>query len=173
MDAQRGERLPAAHGAPARLLVPGRYGMKNLKWLREIAFVDSHHVSWWTTHGGWSEAAPYRPNAMIASPREGQEIAAGEDVLFLGTAYAGRDPVEKVEVSLDGGPWKEAQLDYHTGLPDIWVLWSFAWTAEEGDHSLQARCTTASGAQSVLDPAGTDRKQGYDGSMVITLTVKA
>jgi hypothetical protein len=168
-----GERLTPSHGAPARLLVPGKYGMKNLKWLREIAFVDTPHVSWWSTRGGWSEEAPYRPNTMIAVPREGSEIAAGESVLFLGTAYAGRDPVERVEISVDGGGWVDADLDYATGEPDIWVLWSFTWTAVQGDHTLQARCTTASGAQSVLDPEGTDRKKGYDGSMLLNVTVTA
>lgn len=168
-----GERLAPAHGAPARLLVPGRYGMKNLKWLREIAFVDTPHVSWWSTRGGWSEEAPYRPNTMIAAPLDGTELVAGEEVRFVGTAYAGRDPVERVEVSVDGGPWVDADLEYATGEPDIWVLWSFGWAAEEGAHTIQARCTTASGARSVLDPEGTDRKKGYDGSMLVNVTVTA
>ena len=53
-----GEPLPFLNGAPARLLVPGRYGVKNLKWLDEIAFVDTPHVSYWTERG-WDEEARY------------------------------------------------------------------------------------------------------------------
>lgn len=167
-----GEPLSDMHGAPARLLTPGRYGMKNLKWIREIAFVDTPHVSYWSERG-WSEEAPYRPNTFIQVPTEGGEVTAGDRVQVLGTAYNGRDPIERVEVSIDGGPWADATLDYATGEPDIWVLWSFVWTATEGDHSIQARCFGASGAVSSPDPDGTDRYAGYDGSMQITLSVRA
>lgn len=167
-----GEPLPTAHGAPARLLVPGRYGVKNLKWLAEIAFVDQPHVSYWTDRG-WSEEAVYRPNTFVASPIDGFQLAAGERVRFVGTAHAGRDPVVAVDVSVDGGPCEPADLDYATGEPDLWVLWSWPWTpGEEGDHRVRVRCTTASGARSVDDPDGTDPFQGYDGSMEIAVRVR-
>jgi DMSO/TMAO reductase YedYZ molybdopterin-dependent catalytic subunit len=167
------EPLPFEHGAPARLLVPGRYGVKNLKWLKEIAFVDTPHVSFWTENGGWSEEATYRPNTFVVSPLEGTPVRDGERVRVLGTAFAGPDPVERVEVRIDDGPWMEATLDYQTHLPDLWVLWSFEWLAEKGDHTIQARCITASGEQSVEDPDGTNRLDGYDGSMQIALEVRS
>jgi hypothetical protein len=164
-----GERLPLEHGAPYRLLVPGRYGVKNLKWPVEIAFVDTPHASFWTTYG-WDEAAAYQPNAMVLIPPDDVELDAGAAVRFAGAAFAGADPIERVEVSLDGGPFEPAVLDYTAG-PDVWALWSWDWTAAPGDHTLQARCVTASGAASRPDPDGTDPWHGYDGSMQITVRV--
>lgn len=162
-----GERLSLDHGAPYRLLIPGRYGMKNVKWPVEIAFVDTPHVSFWTPYG-WDEAAEYLPNALIIQPDDQVELAAGERVRFAGAAYAGTDAVIRVDVSLDGGPFEEATLDYAPGA-DIWVLWSWQWTVSRGTHTLQARCVTASGAQSDPNPDGTDLWSGYDGSMQITV----
>lgn len=163
-----GEPLPVEHGAPARLLVPGRYGVKNLKWIAEIAFVDTLHESYWTPLG-WSEAATYLPNTLIVSPIEGLVVDVGMRVRLLGTAFAGRDVVQRVDVAVDGGRWQEATLDYATGEPDVWVLWSFDWTATDGDHTIQVRCTTTSGAVSAADPDGTDSWSGYDGSMEIRI----
>ncbi|MCA9494163.1 MAG: molybdopterin-dependent oxidoreductase, partial [Myxococcales bacterium] len=164
-----GEDLPFDHGAPARLLVPGRYGVKNLKWLDEIAFVDTPHVSYWTPKG-WSEEAVYQPNTMIVSPMDGMKLEANLPTRILGTAYAGGDPVVKVEARLDGGSWEEIDVEYVSSSPDTWVLWSYAFTPTEGDHTIQVRCTTASGARSSDEPAGTDQFHGYDGSMQITVS---
>lgn len=165
-----GEPVPLEHGGPYRLLVPGRYGVKNVKWPTEIAFVDTPHLSFWTPLG-WDEAATYRANAFVVSPDDQVQVEAGKRVRFAGTAYAGSDPVTKVEVSLDGGPWTAATIDYANG-PDVWVLWSWEWTASAGEHTLQARCTTESGVRSELDPAGTDPWHGYDGSMLIAILAR-
>lgn len=162
-----GEPLPLEHGAPYRLLVPGRYGVKNVKWPIEIALVDTPHVSFWTPLG-WDENAVYKPNAFVISPADQVQLEAGQRTRFAGTAFAGTDPVIQVEISLDGGPCQEAVLDYSAG-PDIWVLWSWDWTASEGEHTLQVRCTTASGARSQPAPEGTNPWHGYDGSMQITI----
>lgn len=162
-----GVAVPHEHGGPYRLLVPGRYGVKNVKWPIEIAFVDTPHVSFWTPMG-WSEEAVYRPNTFVLTPADAVEVEAGERVRFAGSAFAGSDAVERVEVSLDGGEWEEAVLDYENG-PDVWVLWSWDWLAKPGEHRLQARCTTRSGARSNADPQGTDLLSGYDGSMEITV----
>jgi hypothetical protein len=163
-----GVPLPFAHGAPARLLVPGRYGMKNLKWPSELRFVREPHASFWTRYG-WSEPAPYRPNTFVAGPPDGVEVVPGTEVRVVGTAFAGEDVVERVEFAVDGGAWREASLDYAPGQAGVWVLWSFVWPAVEGDHTLQVRCTTRSGARSHPDPEGTRPLDGYDGSMQIRI----
>ena len=168
MWGMNGETLPFAHGAPARLLVRGKYGMKALKWIREMAFVREPHESYWTQFG-WDEEAPYLPNTLIASPIDGVGLDGDGAVRIVGTAFAGEDPVVAVDYRVDDGPWMPAELDYATGLPGIWVLWAFTWQPVRGRHTLQVRCTTQSGATSVDDPEGTDRLLGYDGSMAITV----
>lgn len=165
-----GEPLAFEHGAPARLLVPGRYGVKNLKWLAEIAFVDTPHVSYWTERG-WDEPSVYQPNTFVKTPLEGTPVRVDDRVRLMGTAFAGVDPVVKVELRVDDGEWIECELDYQTGEPDLWVLWSAEWAATAGTHTFQVRCETASGARSNADPDGTNPWHGYDGSMQIVLEV--
>lgn len=160
-----GEPLPAKHGYPARLLVPGRYGMKNPKWIVEIAFSPEPYTGFWEGYG-WSQTAEYKPNAMIATPGRGATLVAGP-VRVQGTAFAGDDPIAAVHVSIDGGDWVAATLDYNPGA-DIWTLWHLDVELDAGEHTVQARCTTASGAVS-LDAEGTDGLEGYDGSMEVAV----
>ena len=164
-----GEPLSIEHGFPLRVLAPNRYGMKNVKWLAELTFVSEEHISFYTPDG-WSESAEYRANGFVASPPDGLRIDEGDEVKVLGTAFAGADPIERVEVSIDDGPWRDADIDYAPGA-DIWALWSYRWSPPAGRHSLQVRVTTASGATSSLDPAGTDEAKGYDGGMRVAIEV--
>lgn len=164
-----GEQLPEAHGTTVRILTPGRYGIKNPKWVVELAFIDEEFTGYWQERG-WDDDATYRTNAFIAAPSQGGLVEAGP-ARILGTAFAGRDPIASVEVSMDGGQtWVPATLTYENG-PDVWTLWSFDWEATAGEWTIQARATTEGGQQSVEDPDGTDRFLGYDGSMQITVTV--
>jgi DMSO/TMAO reductase YedYZ molybdopterin-dependent catalytic subunit len=162
-----GEPVPLVHGGPYRLLVPGRYGIKNVKWLTELAFVEVPHVSFWTERG-WDEQALYKPNALVIFPPDQLQVTAGQRLRFAGAAFAGTDPVVQIEISLDGGSWQPATLDYAPGA-DIWALWSWDWTPGEGEHTLAVRCTTLSGARSHPSPQGTNPWHGYDGSMQITV----
>ena len=165
-----GERLPDRHGAPARILTPGRYGIKNPKWVTEIRFVAEPFLGFWESLG-WSNSAEYRPNAFFISPSASAVLTAGP-VRFLGTAFAGSDPIARVTVSTDGGDsWEDAEITYQNG-PDVWTLWAFDWNAVAGDYQIQVRATTESGKQSALEPNGTDAWGGYNGSMLIDVSVR-
>lgn len=166
-----GEPLPDLHGSPARLLVPGRYGVKNVKWPVSIEVQATPHVSYWTTLG-WDEFAEYKANAFIASPPDASTLDASPVLVVRGTAFAGDDPIVSVEVSVDDGPFEPAGLDYAPGA-DIWAVWSFAWRPTEGIHTLQVRATSESGETSEPNPGGTNPLHGYDGSMKITVKVEA
>lgn len=165
-----GEPLPADHGAPARLLTPGRYGTKNPKWITELDLVDEPYLGYWEQRD-WSNTAEYNANTLIASPAMMASLEVGA-IRLLGTAFAGTDPAEEVEVSTDGGDtWEQATLDYAPG-PDIWTLWSHDWLpAEPGTYLIQVRLTTRSGAVSGGAEA-TDRHEGWDGSMQIEVEVR-
>jgi len=165
-----GAALPFEHGAPARLLAPGRYGMKWIKWLRTLSFEREPHVSFWTAQG-WDEQAFNQPNTLVVSPLAGEQVVAGERIGFVGTAFAGADPIEQVEVSLDGGEPVPASIDYDVGA-FVWVIWSWSWVATSGSHTLQVRARTDSGAVTSPDPLGTDPLSGYDGSMQIRIDVR-
>ena len=158
-----GVPLPTEHGYPVRLLVPGRYGMKNPKWITSIDFVDQPFTGYWDQLG-WSKDAVYQTNALVHVPAD--DVPAG-DLVAAGTAFAGSDPIVSVEVSVDGGDWHSATLDYNPG-PDIWTLWHYDVALAPGSHTLQARCTTRSGNKS--DPPSEDSNlmDGYGGSGSIT-----
>ncbi len=164
-----GADIPADHGFPVRMLVPGRFGMKNPKWLTKLEFSDKPLEGFWE-HMGWSDTALYRPCALVSAPLAGP-IKAGT-VRVAGMAYAGSDPVVKVEVRVDKGPWQLATLDYAPGA-DVWALWHWDWPATAGSHSVQARCTTASGAASLDSEGGAAGPglEGYGGSMTAQFAV--
>lgn len=164
-----GEPLPPKHGYPARLLVPNRYGMKNPKWIVSIDFMDERHIGFWESRG-WSDSAEYRVHTYIRYPVHQATLPPG-DIRVNGVAYAGSDPVTKVEVTLDDGTtWADAAFDYAPGA-DRWVIWHYDLSAETGSLSIQARATTASGAMS--DPKSSPKSDlgGYGGSHRITVSV--
>lgn len=163
-----GEPLPERHGTTVRMLTPGRYGTKNPKWIVALDFVDAPFVGFWEERG-WSNDASYKPNGLVAAPVDGGSLPPGA-VRVLGTAFAGRDPIVRVEVSVDDGPWTDATLTYQGG-PDVWTLWAWDWDATEGDHTVRVRVTTESGATDSGVPEGTDASAGYDGGMEVRVTV--
>ncbi len=165
-----GDPLPEKHGTTVRLLVPGRYGMKNPKWITDLDFTDTPSLGFWESVG-WSNTAEYQANTFVRTPDDNATVTAGT-VDVLGTAYAGSDEITRVEISLDGGAtWTDAELTYQNG-PDVWTLWRYTWTVTEGVYRVQARCTTRSGAMSGGEFA-TGNLDGWDGSMVVDVEVVA
>jgi DMSO/TMAO reductase YedYZ molybdopterin-dependent catalytic subunit len=158
-----GVALPTEHGYPVRLLVPGRYGMKNPKWITSIDFVDEPFAGYWDQLG-WSKDATYQTNALVHVPFD--DVPAGE-MVANGTAFAGSDPIVSVEVCVDGGEWRPAVLDYAPG-PDIWTLWHYDMALKPGAHTLQARCATLSGSHSDPSSDDADYSDGYGGSELVT-----
>ena len=51
-----GEPLPRKHGYPLRVIVPGIYGMKHVKWLSKIELVNYNFKGYWENKG-WSDDA--------------------------------------------------------------------------------------------------------------------
>ena len=93
--------LPRAHGFPARIIAPGIYGMKNVKWLERIEVVDYDYRGYWQRSDGWDNIAEIKTASRIDVP---QELTAVPDAgVVAGLAWAGTRGIRRVEVSLDGG----------------------------------------------------------------------
>jgi len=140
-----GAPLPNAHGFPARIVLPGHYGMKGPKWLDSIQLVDHESGGYWEMQG-WDHNAVVKTTARFDVPRDGDIVKLGT-VSLNGVAFAGTRGVSKVEYSTDGGKsWTAA--DFKTPLSHLtWVLWSAAWTpGGEGSYELQVRATDGSGS---------------------------
>ncbi|WP_264031425.1 molybdopterin-dependent oxidoreductase [Cellulosimicrobium sp. SH8] len=157
-----GEPLPAEHGFPARLVVPGLYGyVSATKWVTELkvtTFADD--VAYWSTRG-WSERGPIKLASRVDTPRAGAPVPAGV-VTVAGVAWAQHTGIAGVEVRVDDGTWHPATLAETVG-PDTWRQWSYAWDATPGEHRLTVRATDADGRTQTADvaPPAPDGASGW------------
>jgi DMSO/TMAO reductase YedYZ molybdopterin-dependent catalytic subunit len=137
-----GRPLPAAHGFPARIVIPGLYGFVSAtKWLTKLtATTYARDVSYWTGRD-WATDAPIKMSARVDTPRPLSTIKAGTTAVG-GVAWAQRIGIAAVEVSIDGGPWRKATLGPDAGL-DYWRQWYLPWKATPGRHALAVGRPTA------------------------------
>lgn len=141
-----GKPLPTEHGYPARLVVPGLYGyVSATKWVVDLELTRFDRAQGYWTPLGWSARGPIKTQSRIDVPRSGQDVAQGA-VRFGGVAWAQDRGVRAVEVRIDEGDWKQAELGA-SYADDTWRLWSFPWQATEpGLHTISVRATDNTGA---------------------------
>jgi DMSO/TMAO reductase YedYZ molybdopterin-dependent catalytic subunit len=134
-----GAPLKNEHGFPARLLIPGIYGMKNVKWLTGISILAGDFRGFWQNQG-WDDAAPYQTESRIDVPRGHDSISAGP-LSVGGVAFAGDRGISAVEVSSDAGQtWQPAQIK--PGLsPYTWQLWRADVQVDRSVRDLRVRAT--------------------------------
>jgi len=154
--AMNGEPLTVHQGSPLRLIVPGWYGVSNVKWLSEIhvqaeQYLGRFQARWYRTFKGemidgelkWVETAitHMQLKSYIARiSRVGSGYNVRGVVLNDGTA------IRAVEVKVDDGPWQPAALDSATRDKYGWKLFNYAWTnATSGEHTLVSRVIDVTG----------------------------
>ena len=164
-----GITLPTGHGYPARLLVPGIYGMKHVKWITRIEVVSQDFQGYWQTRG-WSDAAPIRLTARIDTPLSTTTLNAHKPTFIAGVAFSGNKGISEVVVSLDGGQtWQRALLKQPLSAL-TWVLWELPWTPAPGSYTILARAIDLQG--NVQDPAiAPPLPDGSSGYHTITVNV--
>ena len=154
--ALNGEPLTKHQGAPLRLLVPGWYGVANVKWLSQIhvqedAYTGKYQTRWYRTIRGemidgemkYMETAVTHMNLKSFIARV---TKAGSQHKVLGVVLNDGTPIKSVEVKVDDGPWQPATLDPSTKDKYGWKLFTYVWTgATPGDHTLVSRATDVTG----------------------------
>lgn len=159
-----GQPLPAEHGFPLRLIVPGWAGDSWTKWVTGIRVLMEPDSGYWMTATYKHPGRPVAPGTLlnaailptltslriksvIASPRPGAAIRAGEPVLVQGVAWSGdTGPAQSIDVSVDTGrTWSAARfLDPQTKWG--WRRWGYPWTPlSERFHTIFARAKDAKG----------------------------
>ena len=161
-----GQPLVRQHGAPARVIVPGIYGMKNVKWVTSVELADYDYKGYWEVRG-WSDEAIYKTMSRIDVPAG--PLKAGERAWVGGVAFAGDRGIRDVEVSVDGGKtWQKASVKPPLG-PFTWVLWALPWTPPApGAYMVKARAVEKNGAvqTSEVRPPLPDGSSGWHAATI-------
>lgn len=168
-----GEPLPDRHGYPARIIVPGLYGEKSVKWVTRLELVDYDAKGFYETQG-WGPNFVQPTRSRFDAPDFTQPYPAGETVTLAGIAYGGDRGIESVEVSTDGGEtWQEARLTYR-GNRLSWSLWGYDWTPEEaGEYDLVVRATDGEGEVQIPESRPASSGKGATGLHGVTARVEA
>jgi DMSO/TMAO reductase YedYZ molybdopterin-dependent catalytic subunit len=120
-----GEKLPKEHGYPVRLIVPGLYGIKNVKWIVELEVYPGDYKGYWQRKG-WTDDGTIKIFSRIDSPGHYQTLR-GPEHKFRGIAFGGPNSIGKVELSLDAGrTWEECEIEKPMS-PYSWVIWNYRW----------------------------------------------
>lgn len=147
-----GEPLPINHGYPARLVVPGLYGyVSATKWVVDLELTRFDQAQAYWTKLGWSARGPIKTESRIDVPQSGQQVPTGVTT-FGGVAWAQGRGIRAVEVRIDDGDWRPADLGASYSN-DTWRLWSYRWVATKGTHTITARATDNTGAVQTSDEA--------------------
>jgi DMSO/TMAO reductase YedYZ molybdopterin-dependent catalytic subunit len=179
-----GAPLPPQHGFPLRLVVPGWYGMTNVKWLTSITAIDGPFE-------GYQQGTAYRlrqtesdageplsrmlPRSLMVPPgipdffTRARTVAPG-DCELEGRGWSGAAPITAVDVSTDGGAtWHAADVDAPPPEIGAWQGWRYRWPATPGRYELCCRATDAAGNRQPLDPSW--NLGGYVNNAVHRVTV--
>src|SRR5581483_8888844 len=140
-----GEPVPIEHGFPVRVLVPGRYGLKNAKWVVALRPMRREFVDWYGQRS-WSKTGIVRTMTRIDTPAPGAALTPG-DQRIAGVAYAGDRGIAKVEYSADESKsWQVAELVEKPVGTDSWVRWFGKFTIRPGAQlTLVSRATDGTG----------------------------
>ena len=165
--ALNGQPLTRDQGFPVRLIMPGWYGVANVKWLSEIHLQEDRYLGnfqarWYRDLRGvggtgedtdpntqWveTEVTHMHVKSVIARVRKS---SSGYQV--FGFVLNDGTPLRSVEVSVDGGPWQAAALD-KSNTRYAWKLFTFDWKgAAPGEHTLVSRATDVDGAVQPTSP---------------------
>jgi DMSO/TMAO reductase YedYZ molybdopterin-dependent catalytic subunit len=158
--------IPHAHGGPVRLIVPGEYGYKQMKWLERIeASPSDEEFGTYQEVVGYFDDGTVQVVSKLTNPIAAQRVPAGRFDLF-GFALSGSAAVSRVEVAVDGADFAEAELSsreeilagdpmlmeavqFQSGesypLPDVWAPFRFELDLEPGEHTVRVKASDANG----------------------------
>jgi DMSO/TMAO reductase YedYZ molybdopterin-dependent catalytic subunit len=144
--------LPAEHGYPARLIVPGLFGyVSATKWLSEIELTTREAFDGYWVPLGWAKDGPIVTESRIDHPADGSVPVGSVDI--DGIAWAPDRGINSVEVQIDGGAWQRALLSRAISKA-TWVQWWMRWQATPGTHVIQVRATDGTGAVQTATAGG-------------------
>ena len=191
--AMNNQVLRPEHGAPVRLLMPGHYGYKSIKWLNRIEVTDDD-----TAFGTYQQILGYddegivEVNCKTTNLLKGARISAGR-TRISGFAMSGDSGIESVMISIDGDSFQPARLvtlsellasqdalksTIQIGDPDrfpypyrgVWALWEFDWDATPGEHLIHVKAFDSIGHEQ--PDTDTDPTDGLNPAAAVNVFVQ-
>ena len=179
-----GQPLPQVHGFPVRLIVPGWYGVSNVKWLTRIElsprrfmgrFMGRDYVTIMerTVDGAaeYTETSVTRIRVKSVTARVTRPAAGGAGPLTaMGAAWSDGTPLQRVEVQVDGGAWQPARLEPNNN-PFTWTFWSADLPAlTPGPHTVASRAFDRAGRTQPADLAA--KKSNWENNAIWTRKIR-
>ena len=177
-----GQPLPAEHGYPLRLIVPGWYGVAAVKWLTEIEVVGHSFSGYFQTEkyvyewerDGSLEREPVRQmrvRSLITQPGSDGEVEIGP-LAVRGLAWSGVAPIARVEVSVSGKAWQPAQLSDQPSTSS-WQRWELlTQVSRPGRIALRSRATDRAGRTQPERPEWNRLGYGNNAIQEVSIRVK-
>ncbi len=166
-----GEDLPAAHGYPVRVFIPGKFGMKQPKWVTRIEFVNKAYLGFWETQG-WSDNSERWAHARFTDLKDGAKISGipPRGIELTGYAIGNLDGIKAVEISFDDGKtWQPTNL-FSNPSPLAWTFWKYIWVnPAPGDYKIRVRAMDGQGLLQDYEPRGIF-PDGATGQQVLNVT---
>jgi DMSO/TMAO reductase YedYZ molybdopterin-dependent catalytic subunit len=148
-----GADLLGDHGYPARVFIPGKFGMKQPKWATRFEFVNHAYLGYWET-SGWSDTCERLAHARFSDLKDGAKIS-GKNFELTGYALGNLDGIKAVELSFDGGStWQRASI-FSNPSALTWVFWKYIWLdPKPGKYALAVRAVDGKGQVESSGPRG-------------------
>ncbi len=146
-----GEDLPPDHGYPVRVFIPGKFGMKQPKWVTRIQLVDRHYLGYWETQG-WSDDCERWAQARFTDLADGAKIS-GRNFELTGYAIGNLDGIARVELSFDDGATWQAASIFSNPSPLTWAFWKYLWVSPQpGTYKILVRAVDGKGRVEDWEP---------------------
>ncbi|MDX2239759.1 MAG: molybdopterin-dependent oxidoreductase [Leptolyngbyaceae cyanobacterium bins.302] len=176
--------LTPEHGYPVRIIIPGRFGQKQPKWLIKIEAISQPKKGYWERQG-WSNTAEIPTHSMIRQvqsdrvwhrrnsvnlPKTGTAGWAN-GILIAGIALDKSSSIASIQVSTDNGQQWHVADQNRPPSPHEWTLWRYLWKpTQPGQHTLLAIARSANQTQPLSD---SDRMDGSSGALRIQVNLTA
>ena len=146
-----GEPLPIEHGFPVRMVVPGLYGFVSAtKWITDLELTTFQARQAYWLQRGWARRALIKTMSRIDSPGPFERVSP--DTPITGVAWAQTRGIDKVEVRIDHGEWRPAELSVEVSV-DTWRMFRLRGRWARGAHVAEVRATDKSGYTQTADRA--------------------
>ena len=166
-----GAALPQPHGAPVRLIAPGWYGVANVKWLTRIEVRDTRFMGRFMARdyvtireeqrNGETESVETSVGRTLLKSAPAKVTRKDGQYRIVGAAWGA--PIARVEVQVDGGPWRQATIDRSDQAKFAWTFWSMDWpnAARANTRSHRALSIAQGNVQPAMDDPRIAKKKTY------------